>query len=394
MRLQLNFALESAGLTNPVSNDDALTFAKELQATLAEHGIASKVEHDDADIGEDEPDWALLSKDEQARGGYTYTEVVTEHAGHASLSIFRTALFFSSEEDFGAAQASAAHVVTMLRALEPRIKVSDQDWAAITAQAADLAVDAEGNVERQVLEYSELEPLAIQLFDRSYSPEQIRPWAEEFVTARHGEIRAAARAAIPLFRASIAGGPDGISAEIRMPRESSGKRDLPGFDRLRDAMQTLLADALKQPWQDTGLPTGVVVTKTPARIETYLVFDNLLGSGAIEPALLEDATRSSPHAWEAVTSAAAQRDPRFQPSWLPEAVGLLDRAGQRITINAEPLAGDDVQPTGARDIRVPEKKAPPPPPPTPYRRPAEPYLPPLPPEKKPGLLGRMFGRKK
>ncbi|KNX39065.1 hypothetical protein [Luteipulveratus halotolerans] len=239
----------------------------------------------------------------------------------------------------------------------------------------------------------ELERLASTLFGRELSPERIRPWAEQLVAPHLGDLRAAVRGSIPMFRASVLTSPDGQARAHRMPRDSEGRRELHGFDELRTIMDDVITQACAEPWEQTGRPTGLVVDKTPGGLTAYLTFDNFLDATAISPDGAGD-DQAAPLAWREATTLAAQRDPRFQPSWLVAAVGLLNDAGAAITINAQPLVDDDVVTTGERDIRErgrlrpvrrePEAIRP--------RRAPDPYIPPPQPEPRRGLLGRLFGR--
>jgi hypothetical protein len=351
VRFQLHVPFADAGLPDPLPAPDAVRALEAMATALSRAGIGSRREQDEATVGPDDLEWAALTPEEQAEGGYTYEGLIVEGPCWLSVTALRTELFVSA--DLGdAEQAGVSHLMRALHSLAPLLPVPEEDRAAITERAAAWAVAPDGTITRSILSRKELTDRAIALFDRVHAPELVRPWAEELV-ARHGEaVRRSALAHPAPFAAYRACSPGNRSARVVTPDRDGDPRDR--FRHLTDAMRDLLRLAADEPWEATGIPSGIRVVRTADdEVAVHLTFDNILDAGAVDPAQLQDRYRSAPFAWEGVALGAAERDPRFQPGWLPAAVELLAAGGVDVTVNTVHLVPDDAVPTQTRDIRLP-----------------------------------------
>lgn len=201
--------------------------------------------------------------------------------------------------------------------------------AAVNQWARQLQVAADGTVLRSVLSWSQQNEQAIELFDRVLVPERRRPTAEAFARD-HFDVLADLVRDAPPFRVAVAADPSGASFGMRVP---AALEQAPFGSQLQDAIQELLSSALQQPWQATGLPTGLVAEFDGRHVDSRLVFDNLVDSGAFDPDSRQASHRTAPHAWDSITVSAAARDPRFQPDWVSQAVEILRAGGHDVPVN-------------------------------------------------------------
>lgn len=184
---------------------------------------------------------------------------------------------------------------------------------------------------------------AIELFERVSSPELRRPRAEDFERDHCTRLREMTFDTGP-FSTAMAIEPSGLSAAAFAPRVLRGTR---AFEDLMQEMRVVLEEAVRQPWQATGLPTGLEVWFDGEGVEPRLVFDNLVDGGKMTS---EPRTRRGPHVWDRIAVAAAARDPRFQPTRLPAALQIVAAGGHGVVVNRELTAPpSDLPPRTLRD---------------------------------------------
>ena len=168
VRFQLHVPLADAGLPDPLPAPDAVRALEAMATALSRAGIASRREQDEATVGPDDLEWAALTPEEQAEGGYTYEGLIVEGPCWLSVTALRTELFVSA--DLGdAEQAGVSHLMRALHSLAPLLPVPEEDRAAITEQAAAWAVAPDGTITRSILSRKELTDRAIALFDRVHA---------------------------------------------------------------------------------------------------------------------------------------------------------------------------------------------------------------------------------
>lgn len=343
MRVQLD--LEPVGLAPAERFTPGLAAAMttRLQDLLVGAGYEVRLAEDFAEVDSDDTDWALLTPEEQVAGGFDFTELVIDGPARAVVAVFLRSVYLSTDPDFDADQAATAQVMRVLRAITPAAVLTDDVRHDVERAALQQQVSVDGAILRPVLTWSEMSDRAVRLFDATRSPEFTRPGQERFsaplaTLSQHVKD-------LPHFHAWVAASPSGSAFSFEVPTEPPFTSEVQR--PLMDAMQTVLRAAIDEAYEPTGIPTGLVVDHDEDKTTSALVFDNLLDSGAMDPAARTASYREAPFAWQEITARAARRDPAFQPTWLPEAIELLAAAGTDVAVRttstgagSEPVADD------------------------------------------------------
>lgn len=334
MRFQLDVPTSEIGAGPTLSTAQAASLVERIRQRLADAGFSVSVGEDRADVDPELPDWQHLSDAERTAGGYHYPELSVSGPAQLTVAVLRTSVLLSSDPRENSAQEATSQVVVALRALDGVVPVPAAEWARIEEAASALAITADGTITRSVLSSDEVTNRAIALFDVATSPEWERPWTARY--ADQLDALGALTAGFPPFRAGVAASPSGTAFGLELP--SDPPFTFQAMRPLSKAMRAVVKDVLRQEDGRTGLPTGLVLTHDGNATHARVVFDNLVDSGSADPPQRERRYREAPFGWEAIAEAAARRDPEYQPTWLPDAVGLLVAGGASIEVRTSPAA--------------------------------------------------------
>ncbi len=329
MDLEFRVPCSELGLEDPMTSEETERLVDRLQQVLTAAGFRVEIGSGGDDVFEGHDDYDVFSVEEREQGFYTYPELRVEGCAQPLISVRKRDVLFSSLRNDNDEQNAAAEVVRVIRTLEETVlPVPDDVLGRVCDEANRHAVDPDGRIRRPVISRSERRERAIELFARVASPELRRPTAEDFERDHFTRLREMTFDTGP-FSTAMSIEPSGHSTSVAIPRGLRGTR---AFDDLEREMRAVLKEAIRQPWQATGLPTGVEVRFDGEGLEARLVFDNVVDGGKMVP---ESRTRRKPHAWDEIAVAAAARDPRFQPSWLPEALQIVAAGGHDVVVNRE-----------------------------------------------------------
>lgn len=349
MRLIFHVPTEQLDVSVPTTPEETERLVQQLRAALGKAGFDTRVGYDTA-VVEEEDEEPYLTPEEREDGGFTFPEVYVDGAAGICLSVLKREVFFYSDGGFGDEQACAVEVVRVVRGLDGTIPVPQDVLEGMYQSADRLAVNRDGTVRRPVISTSQQSDRAIALFDRVRAPELQRPTAAAFEDEHFARLREMTFDAEP-FRAALAVDPSGRATKMATPSALYDPTTREDHSRdLQDEMGAVLKEAIRQPWQATGLPTGLEARFDGTRLQPRLLFDTPVDAGSVDEEARGERARSAPFAWEQIAIAAAKRDPRFQPTWLSGALEIIAAGGRDVAVNRDRIASpDDVPPRSLTD---------------------------------------------